>query len=431
MKKQFARAALAAALLCGTAGTAVTITATTAMAAEQHVSRDVGEALNDAIKAAQAKDFATATAAIQKADAVTDKTDFDKLKIDQIKGFIAIGQQDYPAATTAYEAIVASPAFAGLEDAEKKQTLHNAVLLSAQSKHWPQVISETTRWRNSARSTTRAYAVLAQAYYFTNDYANAGQAAQKSVDAATAAGQKPEQAALEIIMSAQAKANDQAGAMKTLEMLAVNYGGASDWGQLIDHGLSVKGITELDALYLYRLRLATGAETAADDYTIAAGIAQHQGYPGEAMNILEKGLSTGKLSRSGKVASLLSKARDGERADKAALKSIAAAAARSKAGEQDVKLAEDYYGYGRYDDAVAAARSGIAKGGIKDPGEGHFILAISLLGQGNITEARAELAKLDGSPARDKAAHLWDLYAQRKAKLAAPAQAPAAAPAQQ
>lgn len=429
MKKQFARAALAAALLCGTAGAAAVLTASPAMA-EQHVSRAVGEALNDAIKAAQAGDYPTAAAALQKADAVTDKSDFDKMKIDQIKGFVAIGQKDYAAATTAYEGIVASPAFSTLDKKEQQQTLHNAALLSAQAKHWPQVIFETNALEKFGPLDDKAYAVLAQAYYFTNDYANAKTAAEKSVAAAKAAGIEPQQAALEIIMSAQAKSNDQAGAMKTLEMLAANYGGASDWGQLIDHGLGTKGITELDALYLYRLRLATGAEAAAEDYTIAAGIAIHQGYPAEAQNILEKGLSTGKLSHSGKVSALLRKAREGVRVDKGSLGAIAKAAHRSKYGEQLIKLAEDYYGYGRYDDAAAAAQAGIAKGHLKDASEGHFILAISLIGQGKIAEGQAELAKVDGSPARAKAAHLWDLYAQYKTKQAAKAAAPAAAPKQ-
>ena len=74
---------------------------------------------------------------------------------------------------------------------------------------------------------------------------------------------------------------------------------------------------------------------------------------------------------------------------------------------------------------------GIAKGGVKDPSEGHFILGIALVAQGKYAEARTELAKVDGSAARAAGAHLWDLWAQSKIKAAAPAPAAQPAPADQ
>lgn len=424
MKKHFARAVLAAALLCGSAGVTMMATTTTAMA-EDKVSRDVGKPLNDAIQAIQTKDFKTAHDKIAEADAVATKSDFDVFKINQMKAYLAIQEQDYGTATTAYESMIASPSFAGQPDADKVTTLHNGILLSGQAKHWPQVIADAQQLEALKVADDKTYAVLAQAYYFTNDYANAEKVAQQSIDASKAAGKQPEQAALEIIMSAQAKSNDQAGALKTLEMLASNYGQPGDWAQLIDHALGTKGIKELDALYLYRLRFLVGADSEGDDYTIAAGIALHAGYPAEARSILEKGLAAGKISNSGKVAEQLSQARAGARADEGSLSAIASAAERSKSGEQDVKLAEDYWGYGRYADAETAARRAVSKGGMKNPGEGNMVLGMALAAQGKATEAQDALTKVDGSEASAVAAHLWDLYAQYKAKVAA---APAPAP---
>ena len=168
-----------------------------------------------------------------------------------------------------------------------------------------------------------------------------------------------------------------------------------------------------------------GAKSSADDYTVAAGIALHNGYPAEAKAILEKGLASGAITRHGRVASQLSQARQGARADERSLSAIARQAERSKSGEQDVKLAEDYWGYGRYADAEAAARRALQKGRMKDVGEGNFILGIALVAQNKTAEARQVLAKVDGSSARAKAAHLWDLYAQHRAKLAAAPAAPA------
>ena len=426
MKNTFVRAAFAAALLCTTAGVTVLTAPQAAYADDQpKVSRDVGKALNDAIQAAQKKDFKTALADIKTAQAVSDKTAFDDFKINEILAFIAINTQDYATADTAYEAMADSPAMPA--DAAK-QTLHNAMLLASQEKHWPKVIAYGSRLDKLQGLDEKTYVVLAQAYYMTNDVTNAQTAAQKSIDLAKAAGQVPEQAALQIVMSAYAKANNQAGAVQTLEQLAVDYKSPDDWGKLIDMAVSTSHISELDALYLYRLRFLSGATATSDDYSIAAGIALKIGYPAEAESDLEKGISSGAIHDSGRTAGLLRQARGQRSTDERSLKTIAAAAERAKSGEQAVKLAEDYWGYGRYSDAAAAAKQGIAKGDSKDRGEGQFILGIALVAQGQYADGRAALAKVDGSEARAKAAHLWDLYAQSKmttTTAAAPAPAKA------
>ncbi len=435
MKNHFARAVLAAALLCSSAGVAMMLSPSVARAADEAkkptVSRDVGSALNDAIKAANAKDFKTAAEKIQAADAVSDKTPYDELKINQIRAYVAIPQQDYKTAMAAYNAMVASPAFAMLEKNEQLSTLHNAVLLNGQNKNWPQVITDSKMLEQMMAMDDKLYPALAQAYYFTNDFTNAEQTARQLIQSQSANGGKPDKFALEILMSAQAKTNDQAGALDTLGQMALYYSEPSDWGQLIDHGLGTSGMTELDGLYLYRLRFLSGATSSSDDYTIAAGIALHNGYPAEAEADLQKGFDSGKLQNTGKVATQMKEAQQGARTDEHQLSSIAAAATRSKTGEQDVKLAEDYWGYGRYADAEAAAREGVAKGGLKDPSEGNFILGISLVAQGKYSDARPLLQQVDGSAARSTTAHLWDLYAQSKmlqAGTAASASAPQTAP---
>lgn len=421
MKKAFIRAAFAAALLCGTASTVTILAPSDALAAGDKLSRDVAKPLVEAQKAAEAKDFKTALDKVHEAQAVSDKTPFDDYTINQVLGFVAINTQDLVTADTAYEAMADSPAMP--EDAAKP-TLHNAILLAGSQKHWQKVTGYCKRLAALNGMDDKTYAVMAQAYYFTNDFANAQASAQKSIDAAKAAGKEPDQAALEIVMSSQAKSNDQAGAVQTLEQLAVNYGAPDSWSKLTDIALGTKGMTELDALFIFRLRFFSGAQSTADDYSNAAGIALQLGYPTEAENMLEKGFANG-LSRSGHAAEEFSKARNGARTDEASLKSIAAAAEKAKAGEQDVKMAEDYWGYGRYADAAAAATRGVAKGGTKTPGEGNFILGISLIAQGKYADGRAALAKVDGTAARTKAAHLWDLYAQSKSKPVAAAAAPA------
>jgi len=426
MKKTFVRAAFAAALLCTTAGVTLMASPHAAYADDQpKLTRAVGEALNGAIKAAQANDFKTAQDDIKTADAVADKTDFDNYKINAIRAFVAISQKDYAAADAAYEAMAASPV---MPKDEVKSTLHNAVLLASMSKHWPQVIKYVTQLQASGASDDKMDSALANAYYQTNDFPHAAAVAQKLIDAALTAHQKPDHDALVILENSLAQQKDEAGAERAMEQFTLYYGGPKNWSNLIDIAFGTPHMQELDALYLYRLRFLCGATTSNEDYSYAAGIALKIGYPAEAQSDLEKGISSGALSSSGKTAGLLSQARSGARTDEHSLKAIAAAAEHAKSGEQAVKLAEDYWGYGRYADAAAAAQQGIAKGYPRDPGEGHFILGIALIAQGKYDDGRAALAKVTGSPARTKAVHLWDLYAQSKVMQAVDATTPAPAP---
>jgi len=222
-------------------------------------------------------------------------------------------------------------------------------------------------------------------------------------------------------MNAQVKQNNEAGAEQTLEQLVMSSGDPKQLGQLIDVSMSTKGMNDTYFLDLLRLKVLTGAAQA-DDYTQLANAAYLQGYPEEAVNVLQQ---AGRVS--GKATETLRKSRSDAATDEKQLPSIAASAERAKKGQEDVKLAEDYWGYGRYADAEAAARRAIGKGGIKDPAEGPLILGMALVAQGKYDEAIQTLAQVDGNDAARKTAHLWTLYAQiKKGPAAAP---PAAAPA--
>jgi len=137
------------------------------------------------------------------------------------------------------------------------------------------------------------------------------------------------------------------------------------------------------------------------------------GYPTETMNVLQQGVSAGKVTNT-EVGAMLSKARRDAAQDERMLPQIASAAAKSRTGEQDVKLGEDYWGYGRYADAEAAARRAMSKGGLKTPAEGPLLVGAAEVAQGKYADAIQTLSQVSGNEAATRTAHLWSLYAQAK-----------------
>ena len=423
MKKNFVRAVLIASLLGSTAFFAASQAQADDKKKDTAVTNPaIGKALQEAQDDIKKNDIPDAAAALKTAQAVPNPTPIESYYMTKFVAAIAIAQKDYATAYAAYKANAESPL---ILDEDKKDIYHNGMLLASTQKDWPETIVLGKQLEGINGADEQAYGVIALAYYNTGDMTNAKAYAQKSIDAAKAAGKQPNSTVMEIVMGAEAKSNDQAGALQTLEQIVLQSNKTDDWAQLTNLGLSVKGIKYIDALYVYRLKEATGS-IATDDYVTAGEVAATLGYPTEAMKFFEKAISSGK----GGDIPQLAKTRKDAAEDEHSLSMLAASAAKSKSGEQDVKMAEDYWGYGRYADAEASARSAIAKGGLKDASEGQVILGSALAMQGKYDEAIQTLGQVSGNEGRMKAAHLWSVYAQAKKNQAGGATT-AAAPAQQ
>lgn len=436
MNKKIVRAAFAAILLGTTAS--VALVASPAAAAsdkdkkppEKTISRALTKPMFEAQKAVQAGDWTTAMAKLKEAQAVPERTPFDDYKINQFMAYAAVNLKDYPTAITAYEAMAASPEE---EPADKAGTRHNLVLLNYDAKDYAKTLKYGEQLIALGAPVDMKLAVtMGQAYYFTNNYPLAEQWSKKAIDAAVAANLPPDQGALSVLLSSQAKQGKQTDAAATLEMIAANYGKASDWGQLIDVALGTPGIQNSDGIDLYRLRDATGSMQDADDYALMSTIALQLGYPGEAKTILDQGIQAGRLTTTGKAASQYKSATAGAATDDKTLPKFAKDAETRKTGDYDEKLAETYFGYKRYAEAETAARRALSKPGLKDALQTKMVLAMSLARQDKYQDAQAvfkEVEAAGGRAARVKAAHLWASYCQSKMPKPVAAAAPAAAPA--
>ncbi|MEI9994855.1 MAG: tetratricopeptide repeat protein [Rhizomicrobium sp.] len=426
MTMRFVRAALTACLLGAATSFALPFAAMPAYAAKPtgpSVSAPVAKLLQPAAKALEANDPQTALGLIKQAQALPDQTPFDTYKINEFLANAAIKTGDHATAEAAYIAMADSPSLAEVTPEEKAQTLRIAGLLTTEQKHYDKGIKYLSAFNALGGAPDPvALSSLGQAYYYSNDYANAEAVAQKLIDT-TPAGASPPQAAFEILFVSQLKTNKQDAAMLTLEKSLTYYDDAEEWGQLIDTSLGVKGIKNLEGLHIYRLRVPAKAKGQADDYTIPASIALQAGYPVEAEAFLDAGIAAGVVQASGKTAAQISEARARANTDRASIKQFDALARKTATGDFDLRLAETYYGYGRYADAAEAARRALTKGGPKtDSNEANMVLGEALILQGDTAGGVAAFNALHNpTPGFAKAQHLWLLFANRKYAAATPA----------
>ncbi|MGA7676295.1 MAG: tetratricopeptide repeat protein [Rhizomicrobium sp.] len=414
MKKNLMRAVLVASLSVFFAGAAFTPTPAVAADAKPQLSRAASKPLSEAQKAFVAKDYATMIAKVKEALALPDLTDYDKYIANYFMGLALYNSGDRTGSMPYFTAAAESSAAPAEEHAN---ALHIALELQNEAKNFPKVIELGTEALKTGPVDGTIAAMVAVAYYNTDDFANAVAFAQKSIDANTAAGKLPERGAYQIVLMIQNKQKDLPGETKTLEIMSTNYGDAEDWGHLIDVSLgslsvSGKGTREVAALYIYRLRMTVKADTAADDYTLMADLALGLHLPGDAQKALQQGLDSGTLSQA-KGAALLNKANAAARIDEPTLAAADAIAAKISSSDKDVSVAEDYYGYGRYADAARVAQRAISKSGPKAL-EAQLLLGVAQAQQGDNTAAAQSLALVKGDASLEKAAQLWTLYATRK-----------------
>jgi hypothetical protein len=385
------------------------------------LSRSLGSKIIEAQKDIQDKNYKDALTQLQALQGQATE-DFDKYVINKLIFLADYGLNDTAGAAAAIQAAVASPA---MPDDEKKQMIGNALELSALMKQWPQTIAYGQQLAQMNGLDPQTAGMLAIAYYDNNDFPHAQQYAQQSIALAKAAGQPPDPNATKIIMSAEVKQNNPAAAEQTLEQMYLQNSSPDTLAEIVGASFGAQGMSDPQALYLYRL-LVLGGAMKPENYKEIGSLLSELGYPTEAMNVLQQGISSGKTS-SAEVGAMLAKARRDAAVDVRSLPQIIASAQKSRTGEQEVKLGEDYWGYGRYADAEAAAREAMAKGGLKTPWEAPLLIGAAEVAQGKYADAIRTLSQVSGNPAVTQTAHLWSLYAQAKQ---GPARASAAQPAQ-
>jgi len=403
MKSKFLVAAVSAGFLFGAAQTALAADAPKA----PKLTNAIAKNLQDAQKAGNAKDFPTALAAIDKAKAVSGPTPYDTLMINRFAMGIHVGMGDLAAAGVDAEAAAdVDPSV--IPDTDKPNVYKPALQLALNAKHYDKAVKYAKLYQALTPPPSGAdLGLVSQALYLGGDYAGATAIAQKNIDAATAAGQKPARNDLDIVLAGQVKQKDEPGAEKTLEALVANYNQPDDWGQLMGVSLTTKGMRDIDYIYMGRLMFLQGGKMRPEDASLIGSTASRLGFLGEAVQAQKLG-GQGFTDPGPKVD-----------ADKKSFPAQVAAGAKQN-GVYNVKTAEAAYGYEMYADAETLAKQAKAKGGVPDATEPDMVLGMAQAAQNKYAEAAQTFASINQpNPASARVVRLWTYYVKAKANPAA------------
>ena len=397
MTSKLLLAGLTAGLLLGASATAMAADAPKPPKLTSGVAKNLGAAQT----ANNKKDFPAALAAIEEAKKVSDRTPYDNLMIARFSMSIHLGMQDMDAADTDAEA-AAEIDPTQIPDADKPAVYGAAMKLDLNTKHYDKA-AKYAKLYQTANPPAADMPVIVQALFLGGDYAGATALAQKNIDAANAAGQKPARNDLDVIMAGQVKQKDEPGAEKTLETLVANYNTPEDWKQLMEVSLTTKGMRDIDYIYMGRLMFLQGGQISQADASLIGSTASKAALYGDAAQA-EKAGGTGFPPSAAKV-----------EADKKTFAQQIAAGAKQN-GVYNVKTGEAAYGYGMYSDAEALGQAAKTKGGLQDATEADMLIGMSQAAQGKYADAAQTFGAINQpNPASARVVRLWTYFAKQKA----------------
>ncbi len=422
MKKSFLRAAAIACLpYCAMGFALATIPAQAADKAEApKVSKAVSKFLVDCKKGVDTKDWKAAIAACEQAVAVPEATDYDKYLTERFLGVAYLNSGDRAKAGAAFVAVVKNPA---APQDDRDTLIAPAMSLASEANNTPLVIELGQLAVKNNINNPDVWNALAAAYYQNNDGPNAIAYAQKGIDAAVAKNTIPPYGLYQILAFTYDKTKDRANEVKAFELMARDYGKADDWRYLLDFSMETlpagaKTSREIAALDIYRLRVVVNAAWAGQNYLEAEDAAHAIRSWGDSRQFLQLGTAAGALNQA-KVAPVLAQINSDAKKDEPILPTVEKSAKNSK---DMVNVAEAYFGYGRYADAIRTAQKAVDLGGV-GVAEAKLVIAMSQIKSGDEAAAKQTLAGFQGDAALSRAAQLWNVYLARRYGAAAPAPA--------
>jgi len=397
LPKLLAAAALSAALLAQ---------------AQDSVRPEVGKPLQAAAELIRAQKYKEALAKVREADAAGARNANETFMIERMRIAAASGAGDVETAAKSFE--VVGPKVSAAERVKMIESLTGAYYRAGQyakAQQWGQ------RYFKEGGTSPQIRTLLIQSQYLSGDFAGAMRELRTEIEEAERAGQAPAEDRLKLLVNAALKQNDTNTYVWALERLVTYYPKKEYWVDLLSRLQRKPNFSDRLALDTYRLSLATGSMTAANDYMEMAQLAVQAGYPAEARQVLDKGFEAKVLGqgaeaeRQKRLRDLVAKRLDEEKAGRA---TTIAEAQAAKDGTGLVNAGLNLVFDGDKAKGLQLMQQGAAKGNFKRPDDVKLHYALGQLLAGDAAKAQATLKSVGGSDGTADLARLWTLYTKKR-----------------
>ena len=363
------------------------------------------------LKSSKYKD---ALAKIREVDGVPNKTANETYLIESMRGSAATGVGDNETIIRSFESVVASgkaPAATQLKYIEALAGAHYRARDYAATNKW------ASRYLREGGGNSQMRTLLIQSYFQAGDFSNSAKESLIDIQADERAGRTPSEEKLQLLANSYLRQKNTTGYIATIEKLLNYYPKKSLWADVISRLQKKPGFSDRLALDVYRMQLATGNLTAANDYMEMSQLALQSGFPGEAKKVVDEGYASGALGKGAEVERQkrlrdLVEKRVAENQKVIAAGTEEAAANAAKDGNALVNLGYNLYTSGQTAKGIGMMDAGIKKGALKRPDDAALRLGTSLIQSGQKAKGAQVLKTVKGTDGAQDLANLWVLFAR-------------------
>jgi len=380
--------------------------------AQDGVRPEIGKPLQQAGDLIRAQRYKEALAKVREADSAGARNANETFLIERMRIAAASGAGDVETAAKSFEAV--SGRVSAGERLKMIESLAGAYYRAGQygkAQQWGQ------RYFKEGGTSGAIRTLLIQSQYLAGDFAGASRELRTEIEQAERGGHAPAEDRLKLLVNAALKQNDTNTYVWALERLVTHYPKKEYWVDLLARLQRKPNFSDRLALDTYRLSLATGSLSAANDYMEMAQLAVQAGFPAEAKQVLDKGFEAKALGqgaeaeRHKRLKDLVDK-RIAE--EKAAREAALTEAQAAKDGTALLNAGLNLIFNGDKQKGLQLMQQGMAKGNFKRSDDAKLHHAIGLLLAGDASKAQQAFKTVAGNDGTADLARLWSLYAKRR-----------------
>ena len=369
--------------------------------------KDVAEKAQAAQEAGTKGNYTEAIKQLNAAKAMAPLSPQEEQGVNELLIWAASGARDYKLLAATIEERLATGRVKGSDQVNKLDTLAKTYYTLRDYRSCANATERLVKARGSA--TADDLVMLGQSQFLIKNYAAAAATLEKAYPATRRAGKpvKTQVQVLETLNAAYFELKDEEKRVETLHQLMLVQPKVSVFEQLVSQYEKDKR-DSVSMINLYRLGLRKNV-LAKDHYGKYADVALDLLSPGEAVDMLQKGMAAGAIAKDERNTRLLSDSKAQVEALKANIAQQEREAKAIADGDSDARLATTYFTLGDKARAVEAARRALEKGKLNRPDQVQMLLGVTLYDQKKLAEARtAFLAAAKANPKTADAANLWN-----------------------
>ena len=348
-----------------------------------------------------------------------DLNNYERAQLLNLQAFVYYAQDQLGRAIGAYEQLLRQPE---LPEALSTSTLYTLAQLYFSREEWQKAVDALERWLAATPEPSRqAYEMMAQAYYQKGDHRKALDPARKVIELTRQAGEPVKEHSYLLLRVLYYELKDYPRVVDILHQLIETYPKKQYWMQLASlYGEMDRLDKQLNVLELAYLQGYLEQES--EVLSLVSLLLNNEIYL-RAGRILDKELASGTVTSTFEHWRLLAQAWTMSQEHERAIPALTRAAELAPDGRMDVILSQTLMNLDRWEEAVAAARTALRKGGLNRPDQVQVMLGQALFELGRFDEARDAFIAAQADQRSRQLAAQWLAYIdneqERRAQLAA------------